>query len=41
MKKICMTESRCCIAEIKHNIVNQLCLNSVFKKGIRIGAIKK
>ena len=26
---ICITESLCCIAEIKHNIVNQQYLNKI------------
>ena len=33
MKKeyICITESLCCTAEVKHNIVNQLYFNKIKK----------
>ena len=30
---VCLTESFCCIAEIKHNIVNQLYFNKILKSG--------
>ena len=29
---ICITESLCCTAEIKYNIVDQLYFNKIFKK---------
>ena len=29
---ICITESLCCTAEIKHNLVNQLYFNKILKR---------
>ena len=38
MKRIytCITESLCCKAEIKHNSVNQLYFNNIFKQQLGI-----